>query len=238
MIINGREITYYGAKEWNVTPSFSSVSNGSQWLAGTAAPLLLNSEIGMKKFKVSVMLEGKSRSEIWKNAERLIAALLKPAEIQFRNFENFFCMVLMNASYAELSLKKFHKATLDLAGYEYGREVVVENTGTRISTENTGNLPTPVILAITPTIGKVSLTITGLVRDRYSLEDKPIKISNLTDGKTIILDGESGIITEDGVNKIGDVDIWGLPTLQPGYNIIQMNQSGMEVEMRYKPRFV
>ncbi|WP_334090630.1 hypothetical protein, partial [Helicobacter typhlonius] len=58
----------YGAKEWNVTPSFSSVSNGSQWLAGTAAPLLLNSEIGMKKFKVSVMLEGKSRSEIWKNA--------------------------------------------------------------------------------------------------------------------------------------------------------------------------
>ena len=76
------------------------------------------------------------------------------------------------------------------------------------------------------------------MRDRYTLEDKPIKISNLTDGKTIILDGESGIITEDGVNKIGDVDIWGLPTLQPGYNIIQMNQSGMEVEMRYKPRFV
>ncbi len=238
MIINGREITYYGAKEWSVTPSFSSISNGSQWLPGTAAPLLLDTEIGMKKFKVSVMLEGKSRAEIWKNAGRLITALLKPAKIEFNYFQNFFYMVLTNASYAELSLKKFHKATLELAGYEYGREVVVENTGTRISTENVGNLPTPAVLAITPTIGKVSLTLTGLVRDRYTLEDKPITISNLTDGKTIILDGETGLVTEGGVNKIGEVDMWGLPTLQPGYNIIQMNQSGMEVEMRYKPRFV
>lgn len=238
MIINGREITYYGAKEWSVTPSFSSISNGSQWLSGTAAPLLLDTEIGMKKFKVSVMLEGKSRAEIWKNAGRLITALLKPAKIEFNYFQNFFYMVLTNASYAELSLKKFHKATLELAGYEYGREVVVENTGTRISTENVGNLPTPAVLAITPTIGKVSLTLTGLVRDRYTLEDKPITISNLTDGKTIILDGETGLVTEGGVNKIGEVDMWGLPTLQPGYNIIQMNQSGMEVEMRYKPRFV
>ena len=192
----------------------------------------------MKKFKVSVMLEGKSRAEIWKNAGRLITALLKPAKIEFNYFQNFFYMVLTNASYAELSLKKFHKATLELAGYEYGREVVVENTGTRISTENVGNLPTPAVLAITPTIGKVSLTLTGLVRDRYTLEDKPITISNLTDGKTIILDGETGLVTEGGVNKIGEVDMWGLPTLQPGYNIIQMNQSGMEVEMRYKPRFV
>ena len=238
MIINGREIAYYGAKEWNVAPSFSAISNSSQWLAGTATPLLLNSEIGMKKFKVSVMLEGKSRQEIWKNAGRLITALLKPAKIEFDHFQNFFCMVLTNASYAELSLKKFHKATLELAGYEYGREVIVENTGTRISTENTGNLPTPAVLAITPTIGKVSLTLTGLVHDRYTLEDKPITISNLTDGKTIILDGETGLVTEGGVNKIGEVDMWGLPTLQPGYNIIQMNQSGMEVEMRYKPRFV
>ena len=238
MIINGREIAYYGAKEWNVAPSFSAISNSSQWLAGTATPLLLNSEIGMKKFKVSVMLEGKSRQEIWKNAGRLITALLKPAKIEFDHFQNFFCMVLTNASYAELSLKKFHKATLELAGYEYGREVIVENTGTRISTENTGNLPTPAVLAITPTIGKVSLTLTGLVHDRYTLEDKPITISNLTDGKTIILDGETGLVTEGGLNKIGEVDMWGLPTLQPGYNIIQMNQSGMEVEMRYKPRFV
>ena len=239
MKINGTDISIYGASQWNVTPELSSLTNASQWIAGALSPLLLPARAGMKKMKVSVMIKGNSRGEIWENARKLVARLLAPSEIELDGFPNKFRMVLTNAGSAELSLQNFHKATLELAGYEHGEEETVHKTSyTTIYVYNPGNVETPTVVEVTPLIGKTSLEIRGIVRDRYQGEDKPVTIKKLAQSLPIILDGEKGLITAAGTNRISDVDTWGLPSLKPGENLIQLDQPDMDIKIRYKPRYL
>lgn len=83
-----------------------------------------------------------------------------------------------------------------------------------------------------------TLVIKGLSRDPRTGESLDIEIRNITPGKKIIIDGESGRITEDGEAKIDDIDIWALPDLQPGENIIETNNNWLEVTIGYYPRFM
>ena len=53
-----------------------------------------------------------------------------------------------------------------------------------------------------------------------------------------ILDGETGKITEAGVNKSADVDIWSLPVLGPGTNRITLDSTWMDIKVKYRPRFM
>ena len=49
---------------------------------------------------------------------------------------------------------------------------------------------------------------------------------------------ESGKITEDGVNKAADVDIWSLPALLPGTNQITLDSTWVDLTVKYRPRFM
>lgn len=83
-----------------------------------------------------------------------------------------------------------------------------------------------------------TLVISGLSRDTQTGEALDIEIRNTTPGKTISIDGETGLILEDGAVKIDDVDIWSLPTLQPGENVITTNNNWLGVAVHYNPRFM
>lgn len=83
-----------------------------------------------------------------------------------------------------------------------------------------------------------NLTIRGLCRDVRTGDDLDIVIRNITPEKKIIIDGETGLITEDGKAKIEDVDIWALPTLQPGVNVIRTNNNWLRIVVNCKPRFM
>lgn len=82
------------------------------------------------------------------------------------------------------------------------------------------------------------LTINGLCHDPRTGEDLTIEVRNTTPEKKIIIDGETGLITENGKVKIEDVDIWALPTLQPGGNVITTNNNWLTVTVRYDPRYM
>lgn len=83
-----------------------------------------------------------------------------------------------------------------------------------------------------------TLIINGLCYDPRTKESLPIEISNITPGKTITIDGETGLIMEDGEPKIDDVEIWALPTIQPGENQITTNNNWLNIMVRYEPRFM
>lgn len=237
MKIDGIDIAKYGAQQWNVYPSFCQISNNSEWLDGMSAPLMLNSTNGFKKMKVAVLIRGSTRQAIWKQASDLVACLLKPSIIQLDGFEHNYYMYLENAEEAETSMKRWHKATLELVGYEYGNEVSVTTAARNLTITNEGNMETPAIIEITPPIGLASVTITGIVRDKITGEDKPVIIKELTMNKSVILDGETGLITEAGVNKFSKVELWDFPSLLPGSNHITLNQD-VTIKVTYKPRFM
>lgn len=237
MTIDGVDIAKYQARQWNVQPGFCEMSNQSEWITGALSPFMLDNTTGFKTMKVSVTIRGSTRQEIWKNAGDLVASLLAPREIKLDGFDHKFFMCLKNATQAEQSLKRWHKTTLELIGYEYGEEIATTTMAKELLITNEGSLKTPAIIEITPLIGLVSVTITGIVRDALTGEDKPVVISKLTKGKKIIIDGESGLITEASANKFPDSDIWDLPSLQPGANRITINQD-VTLTVRYKPRFI
>lgn len=245
MKVNGRDIAEFGARQHTVRPGLSTVTNGSEWPSGAASPLMLPSEAGMKKIEVSVILKGASRQEIWQNAGALVAALMGPSEIELDGFSHTFYMALANASQAELSLQRFHKATLELIGYEHGPEAsktCQPEGGGSISFLNEGTMEAPAILEVTPLIGRASVRISGIVRDRLTLEDQPLTIMRLTQGRKVTVDGERGLVTEEGgdgpVNKFGDVSLWDFPSLLPGQNWVSVDQTGLLVTVRHKPRYL
>lgn len=217
---------------------FLNISNESEWVEGSVSPILLNGAVGFKKIKVTVIIKGTSRENIWENASNLVASLLNPATIKLDGFSHEYYCYLKNASEAEMSLKRWHKATLELYGYEYAQQVVVTTSSKVTTITNEGNLITPAVVEITPSIGKVDLTLCGLVRNEVSGADEPIIIRGLEKDKTIIIDGESGLVTVNGENKFKDVILKDLPSLLPGNNIVSFDKEDILLTIKYKARFI
>ena len=237
MKIDGIDVSEYGVKQWNLMPEYSEISNESEWINGAAVPVMLKGTTGFKKMKVNVMIQGSDRQDIWQRAGAFIALLMAPREIQFDGFAHYFYMYLSNASQAETSLQRFHKATLELIGYEYGAQREYTTTARTLVVQNEGNILTPAVVEVVPVINLASVTLTGLVRNPNTGADKNIVISNLTNGKSIVIDGETGLVTESGANKFADVELWDLPTLLPGNNTITVDKD-IKLIIRHKPRFL
>lgn len=235
--VNGIDVSRYGVQQWFVQPELSKISNSSEWTEGVRLPTLLKSTIGFKKMKVGIMIRGKTRQEIWEKSSDFIAALLEPQEYRFDGFDHIFFGCVSNAEQAETCLKHWHKATIQLEGYEYGAEIVNTSTARNITINNEGNLETPAIVEVTPLINLVNMTLTGFVKNNFTGEDRPIIIRNLTKGRTITINGESGLITEGGANKFKDVELWDLPVLQPGMNSITVDKD-VNITIRHKPRYL
>lgn len=236
MTVNGVDVIKYGVRQWNLQPDFSELKNESEWISGAMLPMMQNGTAGFKKMKVSIMIRGDTRQEIWQKSGDFIAGLMDPCEYRFDNFEHCFYGYLKNASQAETSLQRWHKATLELVGYEYGAEVINSTTAKTIAVQNEGNMLTPAIIEITPVINLVELSIGGLVRNFNTGEEKVIKVRNLNNGRKIIIDGVTGLITEEGINKFAEVDLWDLPALLPGNNQITVDKD-INLTIRHKPRY-
>lgn len=237
MKVNGADVKeIYGVEQWNVTPAFSTLKNESEWNEGDLQPMLFESTVGFKKISASIVIRGSNRDDIWKKSTEFISKLIKPCEMQFDGFEHYYYMVLTNASQAEQSLKRWHKATLKLQGYEYGAEIAEATSKRTITINNIGNLKAPAIIEIVPLINLVDITISGAVKNLLTDESKDIVIKDLINGQKIIIDGESGLVTQAGENKFNDVDMWDFPMLMPGSNTITVDKD-VELAVRYKPRY-
>lgn len=237
MKIDGTDVAEYGVRQWALERGIAELKNESEWTAGAPTPTMLKSTVGFKKMKVGIIIRGSTRAEIWQKSSDFIARLLEPHEYQFDGFGHYFYGYIKNADQAETSLQRWHKATIELEGYEYGDEVTIESTEKSIIVNNVGNMLTPAVVEVTPLINLVSLSLTGLVRNTHTGEEKAIVIGNLTNGRTIKIDGETGLITENGANKFADANLWDLPTLKPGANTITVDKD-VRIKIRHKPRYL
>lgn len=249
MKINGWDIVEVGArvKQWNIVPGFHSISNDSEWIRGSPAPVLLKNKLGFKNLKVTILVRAdRNRQAILGQCSEILAHLLEPVELELDDFEHRFYGVLAKHSLEENPLGipwlKYNRAsmlTLEFNCYEYSEEEAKIGSGTsEIAINNPGNILTPAIIEVTPQIGAASIVLTGICRNHDTGEDLPVTIKNLETGKTVVLDGENGLFTQDGELKAGDIEIWDVPTLLPGENKITVNNNRMDIVVRYRPRFM
>lgn len=241
MQINGIDISRWHARQWAVTIGNHAITNSSEWDRGSPDPFLIGSTIGFKTIKVTLLIKDSSREIMTLDRSNIVAALLEPADITLDGFSHKFRVVLSkDASFEETVNYRqdlWHKLTLELQGYEYGSEISVTGSSS-LTVNNPGNIVAPATLEITPVIGSASITVSGLCRDPDSKNDYPVTIRNLVTGKKVVIDGENGLVTQDGALKAGDTDFWEAPILFPGVNKITCNNSNMKMVVKFKPRFM
>lgn len=246
MTIGGWDVSNADATQWNVTPGFNSMSNDSEWVAGSPIPALFENTIGFKTMTVTLLVRGeRDRDEILQKCSDVISHLLEPVEFVLDGFAHKFYGILNKHSLEEnplsipvVNYNRVAKLKLELYCYEYGGKVTTSVSGkTEFTVRNAGNIITPVCVAITPQVGAASITLTGLCRDPHTGKDLPVTIKNLVTDKTVVLDGETGLFTQDGEVK-ADIEIWGLPTLLPEKNTITVDNGWMDITLTYYPRYI
>ena len=123
--------------------------------------------------------------------------------------------------------------------YKDAISVVLENASSSTLAVS-GDYETPCIIELSPTGAITRYTIKGAARDPVTGEVEDIVIKNLTAGKTVVIDGEACKVTENGINKYGDTEMWEFPSLLPGSNVLAFQSSGApcDVTIKYKPRYI
>lgn len=247
MKINGWDIADAGAWQHNVVPGFRSISNNSEWARGHPEPALFGNTTGFKTLKIVLLIKAdRDRQKILNQCSEILSHLLEPVDLELDGFEHRFYGILTKHSFEENPLgvpfvqyNRASKLTLEFNCYEYGEEEAKVGSGaTELAIQNSGNVLTPAVIEITPQIGAASITLTGICRNTDTGEDLPVTITNLETGKTVILDGETGLFVQDGELKAEDIEIWSAPTLLPGQNKITINNDRMDVVVRFRPRFM
>lgn len=243
MKINEKDVAAHNAKQWNVTIGNASISNDSTWARGSPVPVLFGNALGFKSLKVTLLVKGKNREDICQNVSDLLAEMLDIVELELDGFSHRFRGYLAKSSHEEKVLNRWHKLTLEFQVYEYG--AVVEQQGTfsgipavTMAVSNPGNILTPIRLEITPTAGIASLTISGVCMDPDTGEEQPISLKNLTTGNTVVLDGETGLVTEKGALKSKDTEMWTLPALSPGTTTLTCSTGTLSIRVKLYPRYM
>lgn len=251
MLINGWDIAEANAQQWNVVPDFSNIKNNSEWTSGSLSPALKKSTNGFKKLQIVLLVRGPDREGVLKNCSKILSILKAPADFKLDNFQHKFYGVLTTYSFQENPLKrqrvthnKISQLTLTVSCYEY--EVQEDGTPFRESSSgkneltiiNPGNIWTPCTVEITPQVGAAEMVINGISRNPETEEGLSVVVRNLTAGNTVTLNGDTGIFSENGKNKAKDIDIWTLPMLVPGENVITLDNTWMDIVIEYRPRFM
>lgn len=240
MKINGWDIKGADARQWNVTPGFQSIKNESEWIEGSTQPVLVGSRLGFKEIKVRILVKREGgRQAIIGRCSEILAHLLEPAELELDGFEHKFHAIMTKYQHEETAMQRWHVLTVYFNAYEYGAQEAQSFSGrTELTIENPGNVLTPATVEITPQIGVALLVVTGLCRDPDTGADLPIRVQNLVTGKKVVFDGETGLVTQAGELKAGDVEFWDIPTLRPGTNNITVDSSRMDITVRFHPRYM
>lgn len=236
MLINGFDVANLNAKQFAVEFTHANIKNDSAWDKGTAAPYFAPTYTGFRSFNVSLNVKGADREEIIQNCSDIVSKLLEPVDLVLDGFAHYFRATLSGTpSRDERSQRQFHRLTLPFIGYEFGREVEVSGT-TSFTVTNPGNIVSPCRVEITPRAGAASIQLTGICRDSFTGEDLPVTMKDMVTGRTVIIDGLTGLVTQDGAIK--EVDAWELPSVKPGSNTITCNNSYMTVKVIVTPLYI
>lgn len=236
MLINGFDVANLNAKQFAVEFSHAVIINDSAWDKGAAAPYFAPTYTGFRSFTVVLYVKGETRQEIIQNCSDIVAKLLGPVDLVLDGFSHYFRATLSGTpTRDERAQRQFHRLTLPFVGYEFGDEVEVEGT-TELTIDNPGNMTSPCRIELTPTISTATLQLTGICRDPFTGADLPVTVNNLTTGKVVVIDGVTGLVTQDGAIK--EVDAWELPSMLPGRNIITCDNQVVNVKVTTTPLYI
>lgn len=233
MKIDGIDIRKYNAKQLTVDIQPPKIAIETEWIDGAPVPLEFETFIKAGTLKLSILFRGNSRNQIVRNVSEFMALLTHGVLIQLDGYKGYYKGKLTDDGLSKTIVKTRYTVNLTFSGYMIDDEIKNTYTDRRTAQfEVLGTRDAPCVLEITPTVGMVEYCVDGF-------GDDPIIIQNLEAGKTIVIDGESGTVTQDGKNKFGDVDLWDFPVLKRGRKYtVGFSSDKCIVVIRYHPMWI
>lgn len=255
MKVNGLDIKeFFDVKQWNVEMAHGEVENGSSWEDGCIVPILIPGHFKMKKIKISVMAKGDDRESIWNKTGKFIAEFRNPAVLVLDGFSHKFKVVLTNASQVESSMRRFHKATLELQGYEYGEaeetKILFSTASDAVKLDNPGTIESPFTIKVTQERQYESnVTVSEYFKEGETEHTVPIVVFHFTgDVEGILFNGETGELLYKRVSDAGYnaaplnlCEVACIPCIPPDGITLKATSSintSTEVTVQYTPMFL
>lgn len=234
MLINNINISNFKAKlmKRNIVNAKFEIIN--EWFTDSLNPFVKDKDNLKYKYKtltftLDIICSNANELEITKSnlTKQLAISTIKFDDIDF--YYRGFVIDDITPSYIMEG-----NETLDITMLVIAEKTEITEIMNRVTSKTinaTGNLETPCIVEIVPSIDTIDIILEGFA-------DDPIVIKNLKANKTVIVDGESQTVTMDGINKYGDTDMWDFPRLAPGNNNLKFSKNNCDIKVKYKPRFI
>jgi phage-related protein len=231
MFLNNIDISNYKAQLLTKDIQTAEVTTYDDWLRNALNPLYMGKQEKYKQIKIQLYIKDTDDNAVLNDISNIIKEFEK-CTIKFDDIDFYYDCLIVNKNHTRLAKGKY---TLDVelkSGYAYKEAITETMTDVLSKTVNVpGNLPTPAVVTITVPTNESNVVLSGFGED-------DITINNVQGNMPVIIDGEVCTVTENGVNKFGDTDIWQFPDLQPGDNLIGINSNLYTVQIQYKPRWM
>lgn len=231
MLVNNINISTFKATLLSKDIQTAEIIIYDDWLRNALDPSYLGKKEKYKPVKIKLLIEDTNEDSALNDISNLIKQLEK-CVIKFDDLSFYYSCTITNKKHEQITIGRY---TLDVelkSGYAY-KDYITE-IASRIASK-TINIPsnqeTQAIVEITPSIDLIDIVVNGLSKD-------PIVIKNLKQGQKVIINGEDGTVTCNGINKYGDTDLWNFPKLVPGANTLSFSQSNCDITIKYRPRWI
>ncbi|EHK2440935.1 phage tail family protein [Clostridium perfringens] len=201
-----------------------------EWLDNSFDPRVNKQKEGYSAITVKLLVEGENEDDVLLKMSNIIN-VCKKGELKFSDF-NFSYNISLEKHQEKLISEILYELTLNFKStFKLSDEITINiNKETFKSINVEGNMKTPCIIEIMPSIDAIDITIGGL--------NDSITIKNLHANKKIILNSKEGTVIEEGKNKFSDTDFWEFPFLVPGSNTITLSKNNCDVTIKYNPRYL
>jgi phage-related protein len=229
-------LTTYNAKLLKKDIQSSEIVVYDDWLRNALNPLYIGKQIQYKIIKLQILVADTTDNACLLDISNLLSLLAAAGTvtIKFDDIDFYYDCTILRTDHKRLVTAGYFELNIELkSGYGYTAEVTeVMDTVLTHNITNPGNLPSPAILEITVPDDTEELTISGfgIMND--------IILYNLQKDVPRIVDGELGIVLENGANAFSAITMWAFPVLQPGLNTISVSSSACLINIYYKPKYL
>ena len=233
MKVNSVDIKKYNAKQLTVDIQPPTIAVNSEWLEGAAVPHEFPTEVKYGTLKLTLLFRGSGRNEIIRTMSNFLSLLTKRSELQLDGYKGIYIGDMVSSSVEKLKVSTKYILSLQFNGYMTDEEVVNVYKGlTSVKFTTLGTRNTPCVIDVLPQVSLQQYIISGF-------GENDIVISGLETGRIITIDAKKGTVTEDGINKFADCDIWEFPVLKAGQeNVITYSSGHSHVTIHYSPKWL
>lgn len=233
MKVNGIDIRKYNATQLTVDLQPPKIAIDTEWVEGAATPQEFPTDIEFGTLKLEIYFRGSGRNAINRMMSQFLSLFTTSAKLKLDGFKGTYIGYLNSDSITKKKVSDRYIMTLQFNGYMTDDEVsntYKDTTEAKFTTLGTRN--TPCVVTIVPQINLQEFTITGF-------GDEDIVLTNLKRDVPIIIDGQQGTVTENGINKFAECDMWEFPILKKGTeNTITFSSTHCHVTIQYSPMWL